>query len=86
MGKPGMDWAPSPVNPGSSPPGKRCVPNAAPPNSRGGDITWPTQVAPRAERRLVPAISNLKPQTAFATDARHAVRTMGTVTRHRAPE
>ena len=35
-----------------------------PPLGPGGeDITWPDQVAPGAERRLVPAKSNLKPQT-----------------------
>ena len=35
-----------------------------PPLGPGGeDITWPDQVAPRAERCLVPAKSNLKPQT-----------------------
>ena len=27
------------------------------------DITWPDQVAPAVERRLVPETSNLKPQT-----------------------
>ena len=27
------------------------------------DITWPDQVAPAPERHLVPAKSNLKPQT-----------------------
>ena len=33
------------------------------PGPGGEDITWPDQVAPRGERRLVPAKSNLKPQT-----------------------
>ena len=34
-----------------------------PPLEPGEDITWPNQVAPGAERRLVPTKSNLKPQT-----------------------
>ena len=35
-----------------------------PPLGPGGeDMTWSDQVAPRAERRLVPAKSNLKPKT-----------------------
>ena len=29
----------------------------------GEDITWPDQVAPRGRNALVPAKSNLKPQT-----------------------
>ena len=29
----------------------------------GEDITWPTRWPPGAERRLVPAKSNLQPQT-----------------------
>ena len=33
------------------------------------DITWPDQVTPGAERRLVPATSKLKPQTSFRTAA-----------------
>ena len=37
-----------------------------PPTRCGGeDITWPDQVAPGAERRLVPATSSLKPQTSL---------------------
>ena len=36
----------------------------SPPLGPGGeDITWPDQVAPRGEERLVPETSNLKPQT-----------------------
>ena len=35
-----------------------------PPLGPGGeDITWPNQVPPGAERRLVPETSNLRPQT-----------------------
>ena len=44
-------------------PGRRCVLEGPPLGPGGEDITWPDQVAPGAEKRLVPAKSNLKPHT-----------------------
>ena len=43
----------------------------------GEDITRPVQVAPGAERRLVPANSNLKPQTHLAGIPCWALRAAG---------
>ena len=51
------------MNPGDSATRQEVRLGGPPTRTGGEDITWPDQVAPGAERRLVPAKSNLKPQT-----------------------
>ena len=50
MGKPGKDRASSPVNPGDSATGRRCIMKGPPLGPGGEDITWPNEVAPRNRR------------------------------------
>ena len=63
-GEAGEGRGSEPCEPGGTPPpGRRCVLEGPPLRPGGEDITWPDRVAPGADRRLVPAKSNLKPQT-----------------------
>ena len=61
MGKPGRDGAPSPVNWGSPPPGRRCDIEGPPLGPGGENITWPDTVAPRG--RKASSTRKIKPQT-----------------------
>ena len=61
MGRPGRDRAPSPVNPGTPPPGRRCVIKGPPLGPGGEDMTWPDEVAPWG--RKTSSTRSLKPQT-----------------------
>ena len=63
MGKPGRDRAPGPENAGDSATRQQVCPEGPPTRTRGGRISpGPTGWPPGAERRLVPAKSDLKPQ------------------------
>ena len=64
MGKPGGDRAPSPLNPGDSATRQEVCHEGPPPRSQAGSISpGPTRFPPGAEERLVPAKSNVTPQT-----------------------
>ena len=80
MGKPGRDGAPSSVNPGDSATRQEVRLGGPPTRTRwGGYHLARPGGPPGAERRLVPAKSNLKPQTFSLTCSKSSWRVLLTV-------